>query len=406
MNTTTALTVVQRAVAALGYNAETVKELTELAASSKHITAITNADGYKQVHAARVALKNRRVEIEKAGKAAREDATAFSKAVIGEEKRLVGIISTEEDRLAALQKEVDDREMREREAKVAAEKARVDAIIGRIQDMRGAIQGAARARTAYDVAVILRDVSAVVVDDSFAEYQETAAKTRTESIAELKLIFDNLTEREAEAARQAAQRAELDKRQAEQDKRDHEARVRDQAERTRVCAIERDVNMLRTFGAELTAMSSTTTIGLRIEEFKRLPVTAVLYDEFFQQAIDARDASLARLDVVYVAAWEYQREQDRLQGERERQAAESARIAREAAELAERQRVDREETEARERATQEEREKKAREAAAECERNYMPTFDEVVDVVATHYKRPTDQVRTWIKPAKQQAKAA
>ena len=62
-------------------------DLVELASKSKTIVAITNKDGRTECHAAAMTAKDARVSIEKAGKAAREDATAFSKAVIAEERR-------------------------------------------------------------------------------------------------------------------------------------------------------------------------------------------------------------------------------------------------------------------------------------------------------------------------------
>ena len=92
------LTVQERAIAALGL-AKTKEQLTELAKSTADLVRITNDDSYKQIHAARMVLKNQRLEITQMGRDAREDAKSFSKAVIAEESLLIELIQPEEDRL-------------------------------------------------------------------------------------------------------------------------------------------------------------------------------------------------------------------------------------------------------------------------------------------------------------------
>src|SRR5574340_1061074 len=114
---TTALTLPERASVALGSKDYEIK-LAELVASSVRIVTIKNGDAYKEAHGARMALKNTRVAIEKAGKAAREDATAFSKAIIAEEKRPVALIDPEQARLQTLQEEWDAAREAERQAQL------------------------------------------------------------------------------------------------------------------------------------------------------------------------------------------------------------------------------------------------------------------------------------------------
>lgn len=82
------------------------------------ITNVVDKNGRSEAHAAAMMLKSARVEIEKTGKLAREDATQFSKAVIAESARLIGISEPEEDRLIALRDGYD--------AKVAAEQLERD----------------------------------------------------------------------------------------------------------------------------------------------------------------------------------------------------------------------------------------------------------------------------------------
>lgn len=119
----TQLTVVDRVRNALSV-VEVEAEFKALAERSKGITVITNDAGYQECHAARMLLVKARTSTEKRGKSVREDATAFSKAVIAEEKRLIGIIEAEEKRLLILQNAEDTK----REEKIQAERARVERI--------------------------------------------------------------------------------------------------------------------------------------------------------------------------------------------------------------------------------------------------------------------------------------
>lgn len=64
---------IDRARMAVGYDAA-LAELQALATRSQDIVAITNKAGRQQCHAAMMALKNRRIDIDKAGKEARADA--------------------------------------------------------------------------------------------------------------------------------------------------------------------------------------------------------------------------------------------------------------------------------------------------------------------------------------------
>jgi hypothetical protein len=100
--------------------------LTDMVKQSTDITVITNPAGYKQAQTARIALRDQRCLIEKIGKAARDEAQKFSKAVIAEERRLIAIIEPEEKRLQAVQDEFDAIKEAEKTAALTAEKLRVE----------------------------------------------------------------------------------------------------------------------------------------------------------------------------------------------------------------------------------------------------------------------------------------
>ena len=132
---TTAITVQERASVALKSPAAE-KALRALVAGTIDIGAPTNRAGREQCHAAAMAALKARTEIVSAGKAARADATAFSKAVIAEEARLVAIIEPEEKRLKDLRDAWDAEQERIKHERERAEKARVDAILARIDEIR------------------------------------------------------------------------------------------------------------------------------------------------------------------------------------------------------------------------------------------------------------------------------
>ena len=71
----------ERAVAALSFDAVKA-EVEKLATQYADITAISNKAGRDQAHSAAMALKSKRVEIQRRAKEVREDAVAFQKAVI------------------------------------------------------------------------------------------------------------------------------------------------------------------------------------------------------------------------------------------------------------------------------------------------------------------------------------
>lgn len=93
----TELTVVDRARQVLKFD-ETKARLAELALVSKDIVEVGSAEDREIAHAAMMRLTNMRVTIEKTGKAGRDDANKYSKAVIEAEKELIAIVTPEEKR--------------------------------------------------------------------------------------------------------------------------------------------------------------------------------------------------------------------------------------------------------------------------------------------------------------------
>ena len=105
------LTLPERARKALAIE-HTEAQLIDLAAESADVTEIKDAADYELVKRSALVLRDVRVGIQKVGKAARDDANLFGKAVIAEEARLIGLIGPEEVRLKNL-RQVEDNKVAE-----------------------------------------------------------------------------------------------------------------------------------------------------------------------------------------------------------------------------------------------------------------------------------------------------
>jgi len=212
--TENALTIPQQAEKALAF-AETKAKLQALAEGSARIVSITNKDGYKECHSARMALKSARVDIQKIAKEARDDALKFQKAVIAKEKELVEIIEPEERRLQALQDEVDRREEAEKQAAAEAERQRQVAINNRFDQVRSAPHRVAD----MDVAGIEQVIAQVQAEDESTLPEDLRAAMQYEknlAVAGLRAAIDKRVAWETEQARIKAEREELERLRAEQ----------------------------------------------------------------------------------------------------------------------------------------------------------------------------------------------
>lgn len=205
--TTTQMTVIERARMAVG-SAKHEAKLIDLAEGSKAIVSITNADGYKEAHATRMTLKNARLSITKTSKTARDDATAFAKSVIEEERRLIAIIEPDEERINALQVAWDAEIEAEKQSKIAAESARVAAIKEKIEAFRGAPL-AVLGKTSGEIRTALDDVDAVQIDKSYGEHMAYAAMVKGDAQKALAGMLMNALEAEAEQERIVKEREEL-----------------------------------------------------------------------------------------------------------------------------------------------------------------------------------------------------
>ena len=239
----TDLAPIDRARTVLGFDAARA-ELATLADQSKGITEITNKAGYDQCHAARMVLKNRRIAIQRLGKDAREDAQAYSKAVIGVEKELVAIIEPEEGRLAAMQEEWDTARQREREAAERAEAERIQKQQDALATITGAL-GRLFGATADQLNLALDQLASFEMDQFDEVFRPAAEQARQEAEAAIRKARDERHEldRQAEALRAERERLESEAteqrrvaaeveeaRRQQQEREDAERRAKQEAE--------------------------------------------------------------------------------------------------------------------------------------------------------------------------------
>lgn len=342
MSESTELTLPQRAAVALK-SSQHEAELLVLSKKYADITEIVNGAGRDQAHGAMMELANRRVAITKAGKDARDDATKFSKAVIEEEKRLVGLIEPEEGRLRSLRDAWDQEREREKAAKAAAEKARVDTIRQSIDGLR-AYPTSAVGRSATQIAEMIETIEAVEIAlEIYQEFSGEAEVAKIQTVAKLGEMLTAQLAAEAEAKRLQAEREELARLRAEaeerervaaaqraaQEKADREAR--EAAEREQRAAAERAAAAMRQQRAEHEARMAAERAAAEAElrrqreeiERQQAEIAAAKAE---QERIERERLAEIEAEAARIAQAEADRifaEQRRIEAER---AAEEARI--------------------------------------------------------------------------------
>lgn len=361
---TMALTVIQRAIAAIGITPEREKELRDLAARTNGINTITNKDGYQQVHSGRMALKNERISIQALAKEARDDATKFSRAVIAEEKRIIGLIQPEENRLQQMQDAYDAAIEAERQAKIDAELKRVADINARRDAIRSWPLDAA-GKPSSVIEQMLSDADGYrVTAEMFGEFVEQAQAELEVARLALKEVLSERRKYEAEQARIKAEREELARLRAEQEKQQAEERAEDERRRA--------------------------------EAEKQIAAERARIAEEERKAKAERDAEAARQAAELKAAREKQEAEAAAERKRiadEEAAAKAIREA-EAKRLAdERAEFERQQAEARHVKEEEERVKREQARLASIKK---PADAELLGVLAAHYQVPVAKATEWV----------
>ena len=344
----------ERAVAALGF--DTVKaEVEKLATQYADITAISNKAGRDQAHSAAMALKSKRVEIQKRAKEVREDAVAFQKAVIAKGDELAAIIEPEEQRLIGLRDAWDEEQARIKREAAEAEQRRKAWHESQVASIRGVVLNAAGAAPEKLRGLIAELELIEPSADLHAEYAPVVARAKAETLSKLLEMLAEAEDREAEQARiKAAQEAEAARIAAE---REELARLRAEAEARR----KEDERK----AAEARAEEEARMAAERAE-LERQAAELRAQQEAIRKQQEANEAEARRI------------EQERAEAERKA--------------VEEKARADREEA-AR---VEAERQAKEREAQRIARENSPPSAEDVVSLVASTYGVSEQAALRWL----------
>lgn len=181
---------------------------------SLSIAGLDDKAGLERVHAARMLVKNKRIEVEKRGKELREDAVKTQKTVLAAVKELVGLmepvethLKSEEDKIEKLKEEIRQEAVRKEEEKLQGRVAQLTKL--------GIVPNLAALKNISDV--------------DFADYLQVQKQQHEAKLQQ---------EAEERKTREEAQRIEAEKRQkedAERRKQQEELRI----ERERLAEIQR-----------------------------------------------------------------------------------------------------------------------------------------------------------------------
>lgn len=187
----------QRAALALE-SSKTEQDLRALVDQLKTVTVVNSPAGRDQAHALAMTATRARTAIEKVAKAARDDATKFSKAVIAEEKRLIALVEPEETRVKGLRDAWDKAEAERKEAEAQRERDRIAAHQAVIEQIKGYPALAAQARTSTMALQMLERLTAIDVS-GLEEFAEAAAAAKLDADERINDIIDAKKADEAEA---------------------------------------------------------------------------------------------------------------------------------------------------------------------------------------------------------------
>jgi len=206
---------------------------------------VTTSEGMALAKAARAELRDYRVNLEKKRVQIKAPALERSRLIDAEAKRITAELVALEDPIDAQIKGEEGRKEREREAKIEAERLRVAGIQERIAEIRGAVAAAGSCSSSL-ISEHMDDVGRMVIGPEFAEFAEAATAAKEQTLYQLAALHEAARQREEEAIRLKAERAELEALRADQAKRQAEEAERERAaaaaraEADRVAQVQRD----------------------------------------------------------------------------------------------------------------------------------------------------------------------
>ena len=191
---------------------------------------VQTTSGMEAAKLARATVRKPRYEIETIRKGAKAPLLAIGKRLDSEAARITVELMKLEDPIDAQIKAEEGRKEREKAERAAAETARVQGIHARIDALRSLPVKAAN-RTPEQIAALIAEAEAIVIDDSYAEFIESARQAHAASVAALRGLHGMAVQQQAEQARIVAEREELARLRAEQEERNAAERAQQEEAR-------------------------------------------------------------------------------------------------------------------------------------------------------------------------------
>lgn len=189
---------------------KTEEHLKGLVEKAKEITEVKDKATREMAHRLAMELRTARTSIEKIGKTAREDAQAFSKAVIDTEKRLKAITAEEEARIFALRDAFDKAEEEKKAAAARAEAERIAGIQSKIDGIK-ALPAVSTGDSVEAIAQTIADLEALeITAEDFAEFVSDANDAKTWALGKLRELHTWTVQQDAEEKAFRAAQAKLE----------------------------------------------------------------------------------------------------------------------------------------------------------------------------------------------------
>ena len=191
------------------------------------VQGLNDEAGLSQVHAARMVVKNHRVDVEKTRKELKADALEWGRKVDAEAKRITAMLEPIEAHLTAEEEKVTKEKERIRQEKIRKEEERVAKIREKIESIKnlGIVEYPETSEQ-----LITRIDKLPPIDKTFMEFTQEAEKVRAETYDKLNTLLDKRLVYEAEQAAQKAEAERLEKLRKEQ----AEAQAKIDAENARI----------------------------------------------------------------------------------------------------------------------------------------------------------------------------
>jgi colicin import membrane protein len=246
ISTNTDLVHVQNSVAAMEKIETGLAQMRDRFAG--RIYEVDTAPGMTLAKADRAEVREVRFEVERARKAGKAPLLALGKWADQTAARITAEILKIETPIDAVVKAEEDRVAAEKQARIDAEVKRVQLIQERLAEIRGA--PAACAASHSDVILgHIGDVEAKIIDSSFGEFEQEAAKAKAATLASLRGLHAAALAREVESERIAQQLEELAVLRKAQDERDRIAKAK-REEEERIEREARNAEAIRVAGEQ------------------------------------------------------------------------------------------------------------------------------------------------------------